>query len=435
MLMVNLLQPITRSIWEPLLAVSMPWQLLVVTLAFLFFTPLFLLRILPWLLTNLLKIILAIAEATAQLLLWCLGWIVQTIGGGGRTPPIINLVDDILAEIPLSIRKAKDSSAKLSATTYTKRWIFRKKILYTLPLLVIPMWFMRPWLGSITPVASLIDGTITFWCSFEHWAMTGQWAPSKLTCTYPDDPSPWSYTLKGKEYRYKREILEYTRTIETNSKDINAYYNRANRYLELDDMTSAIKDFTRTIDIDPKYVPGYTARGNTYLKLGIKLGDRNRVKKFAYDDFKKSVEIDTKYAPGYVGRGDVNRYLGDKEAALKEYNKAIKLDSKYAPAYFNRGKLYCDRFGNQEAATQDYELAAKLFQEQGQDNRYKEVISFIRKFSIYEVREGDGLTKIAQNYNVPEDSIISINQNTYPSIATNRDDIKVGWRLKIPVCR
>lgn len=428
MLMANLLQPITRSIWEPLLAVSMPWQLLVVTLALLFFTPLFLLRILPWLLTNLLKIVLAIAEATARLLLWCLGWIAQTNAGRDRLPAIIYLVDDILAVIPLSIREAKNSLKKLSAISYTKQWIFRKKTWYALPLLVIPMWFMRPWLGGITPVANLIDGTATFWCSLEHWAMTGQWTPSSLTCTYPTHASSWNHTLKATEYRYKREIIEFTRAIAANPKNIDAYHSRANRYLELGNTESAFKDFTKTIRINSKYAPGYTGRGNVYLKL-------NDVDS-AFREFTTSVQRDPKYAPGYVGRGDVYQHKKDKEVALREYSKAIKLDPKYARAYFNRGNLYCDRFGNQEAATQDFKLAAKLFQEQEHQNRYSEVISSIEKLDYtYEVRSGDSLSKIAQNYNISLDSLISINQNTYPSIATDINSIEVGWKLIIPICK
>ena len=426
--MVNLLQPITRSIWEPLLTVSMPWQLLVVTLALLFFTPLFLLRILPWMLTNFLKIFLAIAEATAWLLLWCLGWIAQANAGRGRLPTIVYLVDDILAGIPLSIREANNSLAKLSSTAYTKRWIFRKKTWYALPLLVIPMWFMRPWLGGITPVANLIDGTITFWCSLEHWAMSGQWAPSNLTCAYPDRPSAWDYTSKAIEYRYEKEVIEYTRAIEANSKDINAYYNRASRYLELGNTESAFKDFTETIHIDFGYTPGYTGRGNVYLKLG----DIDA----AFREFTTSVQKNPKYAPGYVGRGDVYQHKRDKAAALREYSKAVELDPKYAPAYFNRGNLYCYRFGNQEAAAQDFQLAAKLFQEQEQQNRYGEVISSIRKLDYtYEIRRGDSLSKIAQNHSISLENLIAINQNTYPSIVTDRDSIEVGWRLIIPACR
>lgn len=426
--MVKLLQSITHSIWEPLLAVSMPWQLLIVTLVLLFFTPLFLLRILPWLLTILLGIFLVITEAIARLLLWCLGWITQTNAGRDRLPAILYLVDDILVGIPLSLREVKNSLTKLSTTAYTKRWIFRRKTWYALPLLVIPMWFMRPWLGGITPVANLIDGTITFWCSLEQWAMTGQWAPSNLTCAYPDRPSPWNHTLKATEYRYKREILEYTYSIEANPKNINAYYNRASRYLELGDAESAFKDFTETIRIDSEYAPGYAGRGNVYLKLG----DVDS----AFKEFTTAVQKDPEYAPGYVGRGDVYQHKRDREAALREYSKAIELDPKYALAYFSRGNLYCYRFGNQEAATQDFQLAAKLFQEQEQQNRYNEVISSIGKLDYtYEVRRGDSLSKIAQNHNISIESLIAINQDAYPSIATNRDSIEVGWRLIIPVCR
>ncbi|MDK3157805.1 LysM domain-containing protein, partial [Kamptonema cortianum] len=63
-------------------------------------------------------------------------------------------------------------------------------------------------------------------------------------------------------------------------------------------------------------------------------------------------------------------------------------------------------------------------------------ISSIGKLNYtYEVRKGDSLSKIAQNHNISVESLIAVNQNTYPSLVTNRNLIEVGWRFFIPTCR
>jgi tetratricopeptide (TPR) repeat protein len=155
----------------------------------------------------------------------------------------------------------------------------------------------------------------------------------------------------------------------------------------------------------------------------------------AFKEFSAATSVDPNYAPGYVGHGDVYQRGQDKEAALQEYRRAIQLDPNYAFAYARIGNLYYRNFDNREASIKEYKRAAEIFLRGGQINSYQEVSSILdelNRYTVYTVERGDYLNKIAQRYGVSIQAIVSANRETYPSLVTNPDDIKVGWRLKIP---
>ncbi|MEG4997125.1 tetratricopeptide repeat protein [Microcoleus sp. B4-D4] len=369
-------------------------------------------------------------------------------------------MSDILANSVRLTQSLNISAEQLSITIFRIPWILRPKGWYALPLILIPIWFLRPHLGN-SGFATLIDSSVLWSCSLEHWMMTGEWISSDLTCRYPNSPPKWDTFLKTKEYELKRRILEYTREIEIQHNSSTAYYNRANAYLSLENIKAAFKDYTSSVKVDPKYALGYIGRGDIYLLDGDKDG--------AFKEYSNAVSADREYAPGYVGRGDVYLAMNDdlsalkeysvavklnseyapsyvgfgdvyqrggkKDAALQEYRKAIKIDPNYAPAYVRIGNLYYHDFDNRESAINEYEKAATLFLKNGQIRLYNPVISILNdlnKYIIHTVQSGDTLSKIAQNYSVSVQIIVSANRETYPTLVTNPNRIEVGWKLKIP---
>jgi len=333
-----------------------------------------------------------------------------------------------------------------------KRW-------YTLPLILIPIWFLRPYLSN-SSFATLIDNGVSLWCSLEHWAMAGQWKPSNLTCRYPNLSPRWDTFLKAREYELKRKIQEYTNQIEIQPNSPTAYYNRGNAYFNIENIEAALQDYTRSVQVDNSYAPGYVGRGDVYFK-----GDKSRAFKeysnavnadpkyapgyvgrgniylamndslSAFKEFSTAISVDPKYAPGYIGRGDVYQIRQDKDAALQEYRKAIELDPNDAFTYAKIGNLYYQNFNNREAAINEYDKAAEIFLNNAQIDSYQEVISILNelnRYTIYIVQGGDYLSTISQRYGVPIQVIVSANRESYPSLVTNPDNIEVGWRLKIP---
>lgn len=455
------MQSFLQRIWEFLLPIPMPWQVVLVLLLMMQLLPLLFFRCLPWLILKLLQAVLFSAELIAQSLCFLEYQITQTIRKSKRKPPeILYILSDILAASVRLCQSLKVSVEHLSINAFRVPLVLRQKGWYALPLILIPIWLVRPYLGN-SSFATLIDNGVSWWCSLEHWAMVGQWKPSNLTCRYPDSSPRWDTFLKSREYELKGEIQEYTREIEIQPNSPTAYYNRGNAYLKIENIEDAFKDYTTSVQVDttyalgyvgrgdiyfikgdksgafkeysnavsadPKYAPGYVGRGNVYLAMN----DNSS----AFKEFSAATSVDPKYAPGYVGRGDIYQRRQDKEAALQEYRKAIQLDPTYAFAYARVGNLYYRNFDNREAAINEYERAAEIFLRNGQIDSYQEVSSILdelNRYTTYTVGRGDSLSKIAQRHGVSMQVIVSANRETYPSLITNPDAIEVGWRLKIP---
>ena len=74
-------------------------------------------------------------------------------------------------------------------------------------------------------------------------------------------------------------IADYTKSIELDSKDAWAYYDRGIVYNDKKEYSLAIADYTKAIEIDPKYAQAYINRADAYEAKGEKmLADKDRQK-------------------------------------------------------------------------------------------------------------------------------------------------------------
>jgi tetratricopeptide (TPR) repeat protein len=450
-----------ETIWEFLLPVPMPWQAVLILLIIVTVFPLLIFRCLPWLIPKLLQVVLLSVESIVKSLCFFEYIITQIIRKRKRKPPeILYILSDILATGVRLCQSLVASVRLLSIRAFRAPLVLRQKIWYALPLILIPVWFMRPHLSN-SGLTRLIDNGVSWWCSLEHWAMIGQWKPSNLTCRYPDSSPRWDTFLKNREYESKTKIKEYTKEIKAQSNSPSAYYNRGTAHLNIENIEAAFNDYTRSVQVDTNYAPGYVGRGDIYFIKGDKSGAfkeySNAVSanpKYApgyvgrgnfylamndnpsaIKEFSAATNVDPKYAPGYVGLGDIYQRRQDKEVALQKYRKAIHLDPNYAFAFARIGNLYYRNFDNREAAINQYERAAEISLKNGQVDLYQEVRSILdklNKYTVYTVWPGDSLSKIAQRYGVSMRVIVSANRETYPRLFANPDAIEIGWKLKIP---
>ena len=67
-------------------------------------------------------------------------------------------------------------------------------------------------------------------------------------------------------------IADYSRAIELDSDDADAYYSRGNAKSELGDHYGAIADYSRTIELTPDFAANYLYRGVAKSKLGDRAG-------------------------------------------------------------------------------------------------------------------------------------------------------------------
>ncbi|MFA5404545.1 MAG: tetratricopeptide repeat protein, partial [Ignavibacteria bacterium] len=71
---------------------------------------------------------------------------------------------------------------------------------------------------------------------------------------------------KYSEKDFNGAIAEFTKAIELDAKNLEAYYNRGICYNSLQDFTNALTDFDKVVEIDPKFNDVYNFRVNIYLK-------------------------------------------------------------------------------------------------------------------------------------------------------------------------
>ena len=165
-------------------------------------------------------------------------------------------------------------------------------------------------------------------------------------------------------------IDDYNLAIKINPNYAKAYNNRGNARNELGDKQGAIDDFTLAIKFNPNYALAYYNRGIVRDELGDKPG--------AIDDYTLAIKINPNLALAYNNRGLVRSELGDKPGAIDDYTLAIKFNPNYANAYYNRGNAR-SALGDNFQAISDFQQAAKIYQQQDENEDYQDALNRIRE--------------------------------------------------------
>ena len=117
------------------------------------------------------------------------------------------------------------------------------------------------------------------------------------------------------------------------------------------DYRGAIDTYTRAINLNPKDAEAYLGRAAAYERLGS--FDRS------LDDFDHALALLPNDAGVYVDRGLVYELVGDNHLALRDYTRALELDPNNAEARFNCGNVYT-KLGDTGRAVENYKVAALL---------------------------------------------------------------------------
>lgn len=80
-------------------------------------------------------------------------------------------------------------------------------------------------------------------------------------------------------------------------------------------------------------------------------------------------------------RGNANIERRSMQDAIKDYTKAIEINPEYALAYYNRGLVLTD-LGKVTEAISDFEKAAQLFQDKGEENSYKDALARLQELRV-----------------------------------------------------
>ncbi len=148
-----------------------------------------------------------------------------------------------------------------------------------------------------------------------------------------------AYQGRGFAYFFKREfdpaIKDFTKAINSNSKDAVTYYSRGTVYSLTREFDLAIADYTKAIELNPEFAEVYVHRGAAYI-------DNNKVD-LALKDYNKAMELKPDDPVTYVRQGIAYGKKGEIDTAIKNLGKAIELNPKFAEAYATRGAAYIDK--------------------------------------------------------------------------------------------
>ncbi|MDO5764839.1 MAG: ankyrin repeat domain-containing protein [Elusimicrobiales bacterium] len=143
----------------------------------------------------------------------------------------------------------------------------------------------------------------------------------------------------------------YTRAIEADPQDLDAYCERGEVRMRLGKHQEAIEDFTVVINAGEGGNRAYAFRADSYLAL--KNYDA------AEKDYLKATELESGYGGGYFGIGQIRMAQNNFEAAIENFSKTIEMFPDYSPAYGLRGNAKTQT-GDILGALEDFQKALDL---------------------------------------------------------------------------
>jgi serine protease Do len=165
-------------------------------------------------------------------------------------------------------------------------------------------------------------------------------------------------------------IADYSQAININPSYTNAYYNRGVVLSLMGKLEESISDYSQVINRSPNFYDAYNNRGLVRLKVGDQQG--------AIDDFNQALRINPRQSYIYYNRGVALFRIKDYQGAIANYTRAIYLDPNYAKAYGNRGVILV-KLGDKRGAIADLQQAAQLFRVQGLRKDYQKAMEMIQQ--------------------------------------------------------
>ncbi|MES2486186.1 MAG: tetratricopeptide repeat protein [Bacteroidota bacterium] len=121
-----------------------------------------------------------------------------------------------------------------------------------------------------------------------------------------------------KQGNLEKAIYYYSKAIEQNPNDNEAYFNRAHSQQVIGGKEqNVIFDYSQSLKFNPNDNEAHMNRGVAYMKIG-KYEE-------AISDYKKSIEIKPDYPLIYANLGNVYKLKNDNESACLNWKKSLSL--------------------------------------------------------------------------------------------------------------
>lgn len=151
--------------------------------------------------------------------------------------------------------------------------------------------------------------------------------------------------------RPQEAINDYTKAIEDDPGNHQAWLNRANALLDLRQFQRAIQDLDKAIELRPMEAKTYSSRGVAYAQMGQWAN--------AEANFKRAVELNPGFAEVYTNRGLMHFQRGNSQQAIADFEKYLTLVPDDHQIVFDIGNIY-QSTGNDARAVEYYSRAIAM---------------------------------------------------------------------------
>lgn len=124
---------------------------------------------------------------------------------------------------------------------------------------------------------------------------------------------------------FQGAIAEYSKAIEAEKANKEAYFNRGTCELALKNDESALHDFSKTIELDPTFQKAYYSRATAYVRQE-KYTD-------ALPDLDKTIELNPLFPNALTLRGQIRAAVGNKKGACEDFTAAKNNGDQQADKY------------------------------------------------------------------------------------------------------
>lgn len=167
------------------------------------------------------------------------------------------------------------------------------------------------------------------------------------------------------------KIELFTKVIELEPKNLDAYFYRGIAKNDLGDYSGAIVDYSKIIVLQPD-ADTYYNRGNSRYSLKDLVG--------AQEDYQNAYKLDPNFIDALYSLGCVKYDLGDYEAAIKDFSLVINMAPREPKTYLLRASAYV-ALEKYPLALQDYSFA--ILADPSSDSYYKRGV-FYMDINYYE---------------------------------------------------
>ncbi|MGK7916452.1 MAG: substrate-binding domain-containing protein [Prochloraceae cyanobacterium] len=152
-------------------------------------------------------------------------------------------------------------------------------------------------------------------------------------------------------FQAQRTIARYSKRIDKNPEDAQAYKQRGCILVKLHEYEKAILDCSEAILLNPQDLQAYYFRGIAFFNL-------KRYQE-AISDWNEVILFNSQLAEAYYYRGQAYAVLQEYEQAIADFEQVILLNPECAQAYHHRALIYHAQ-GEYNQASADYEQSIRL---------------------------------------------------------------------------